>query len=342
MYSARGAENAAVIHYTERGFDVIDTAIQQVTGLSSEWKLYDLKVSGQGIFKFIDVKNSRRSFSNRDRFREFCVPQFKRSRSQDEVIILGVLSPYISGLRSNQNGYKNEDIIILGECKQSLLEDLQVRCNGIIQGKLRLSIRKESFLKKGYLSEYLPPWLFDFDSIFYKERHEVEKNYQNLKQEDTPTLSDLSTLNLRPLSLALCSSGEFPENWTKELKASEIRFSEILKAFLQKDGARLMLPHIFLSILIHFIENCLSPSPDYSPTIYKQLIFNNSSMPMGVRDPLSTIWVMCEILEKIWQLCRDQLSQFSYYRFDSRGILQGYDNKGRLKTIIAYCGGRIQ
>lgn len=337
MYSARGAEKAAAIHYQARGFQILDTSIQQTGNLSEEWKLYDLKVGNESKQKLLDVKNARNSFSNKNRFSEFCVPRFKK-RNNDEVRIVGVFSPYISDLSETYFG--NERIVVLGETQNSALMNLQNFCNQ--SGKnLKITIQRTSYLKKQYLSEYLPPWLFDFDDDFYKDRYKIEERYRELNAEDIPPLSELSLLNISLLSLALCANQKFPVPWEAHLEPSIIRFSQILRSLVGGGKqARLNLSHLFLAVLIHFLENCLNPTPSFSPSIYRNLIWTDSPLVIGIVDPLSVIESMCNTLEKVWATCAEQITNFDHFQFDSRGLLKGRNKKtGHHTTIIAYCGG---
>lgn len=337
MYSARGAEKAVTLHYQKRGAHVSDVSIHQTTQLSEEWKFYDLVIQHENKKKFLDVKNARCSSSNKNRFSEFCIPRFK-DRHNNEIIIAGVLSPYIADLLEDYISHAKK-IVILGETQHSTLQDLQSRCSKLYQ-ELEITTRRTKNLGNSqHLSEYLPPWLFDFDDEFYRNRHQIEERYRNLDDESIPPLFELNLLGLNPLSLALCAKREFPNHWKIELEPAIIRFSQILGSIID-DDPHLTLAHLFLAILVHFLENCLNPAPNFSPAIYKKLVFTDSPMTIGICDPISVIADMCKVLERIWDTCAEQLTSFSYFKFDSRGLLQGYNKKTKsFDTIIAYCGG---
>ena len=345
MFSARGAEKAAINHYQARGYQVIDTAIQQVEGLAEDWKSYDLKVKSSQETKYIDVKNARSAYSNKNRFSEFCVPTFKQ-RDNKDIIILGIFSPYLANLPEEHES--NENIKILGEVTETFLKKLQGRCRQICS-QLDITVKKNSqFNKKGYLSESLPIWAFDFDDSFYEERLQIEGRFRSLTNEEVPPLSDLKLLNLYPLSLALSATLSFPLSWQQELSQSEQRFAEILDYLVSEEDYSssgneikvVKLPHIFLAILTHFLENCLNQDSSFSPSLYKKMLFTDSSYTMGVYDPMSFIYTTCNILETIWNKSRKDLLNFSHFKFDSRGLLQGQETKTqKYKTILAYCGG---
>ena len=345
MFSARGAEKAAIHHYQERGYQIKDTAIQQVEGSSQDWKLYDLQVQSSNYTKYIDVKNARSSYSNKNRFSEFCVPRFKKQGDNKDIIILGVFSPYIKNLPEETRS--GDPIRILGEVTEPLLKQLQERCSSLCP-QLDITIKRENQYKQNYLSEYLPIWAFDFDEEFYQERLQIEERFRNLSSDEIPPLSELKLLQLSPLSLALSSRLSFPNSWKQDLTKSELRFAKILRSLVngnKTDGGQenikvVKLSHIFLAILIHFLENCLHPSFSFSPKIYKQMLFTDSPDTMGAYDPISFIASICNVLETVWNNCREDLLNFSYFKFDSRGLLRGKEKStGKYKTILAYCGG---
>jgi cold shock CspA family protein len=345
MFSARGAEKAATYHYQKRGYQVKDTAIQQVEDLSEDWKLYDLQVNSSTWTKYIDVKNARSSYSNNNRFSEFCVPRFKKQRDNEDIIILGVFSPYIKKLP--EECLSRYPIKILGEITESFLKKLEKRFSNLC-AQLEVTIKRESKSKKNHLSEYLPIWAFDFDEDFYSERLQLEKRFRNLSLDEIPPLSELKLLQLSPLSLALSSTLNFPSSWKNELNDFQLRFATILRSLVNgnetdtgnEDIKVVKLSHIFLAVLIHFLENCLNPDPNFSPSIYKQLLFTNSPYTMGTYDPMGFIANICDVLETVWNKCREELLSFSYFKFDSRGLLRGKEKStGKYKTILAYCGG---
>ena len=93
LLSARSAEKIARYFYQNNyGKEVKDVSITQIDkNKKSDWRKYDLDVEGLHV----DVKNSRRSQKSKDRYTEHCIPQFKRSRENQNVTISGVLSPYL-------------------------------------------------------------------------------------------------------------------------------------------------------------------------------------------------------------------------------------------------------
>lgn len=348
MFSARGAEKAATYHYEKRGYQVKDTAIQQVEHLSEDWKLYDLQVKSSTWTKYIDVKNARSSYSKNNRFSEFCVPRFKKQRdNKEDVIILGVFSPYFPSFPVPQRYINGKSIKILGEVTEPVLKQLQERCSNLCP-QLEVTIKRESKYKKNYLSEYLPIWAFDFDEEFYHERLQIEETFRNLSLDEIPPLSELKLLQLPTLSLALSSTLSFPYSWKKDLNDSQLRFATILRSLVNgnetdtgnKDNEVVKLSHIFLAVLIHFLENCMNPNPNFSPKMYKQILLTDCPYTMGTYDPIGFIANICDVLETVWNKCRDDLLSFSYFKFDSRGLLRGKEREtGTYKTILAYCGG---
>lgn len=333
MSSARRAEKAAIHHYEQRTYNVWDSAIGQVFDLSDSWRLYDLEVRYNKNIKYVDVKNARSNYTKTNRFSEFCVPRFKVNQGNN-IVILGVFSPYIE--RDGQH------ITILGEVTEPLLRNLQTLSQQIFP-QLTITVKKSSSLKTTHLSEYIPPWAFDFDENFYQERLDIEHQYRSLDREMIPSLSDLQLLGLYPFSLALSAAKRFPSHWYLDLTSTEIRFAEILMNLVGEEDSTMLLSHIFLTVLLHFLENCLNPDPTFSPNMYKKILFSSTFQTMGVCDPLRFMENMCTIIETLWERCREVIHNFNYFKFDSRGLLQGRNKTtGVYQTILAYCGGWIK
>lgn len=352
MYSARGAEKAAQIYYTRQNFHVEDIAIHQLRNESQDWKSYDLRIKTEEVIKCIDVKNSRQNRENKNRYSEFCVPNFKKSMQENgeriEVAILGVFSPYLKKLHEQiqNDGLPSGYIKILGEIRKSALNDIYRRCKTLNLHEVHLETSRKD--RRG---EYFPPWAFDFPDEFYSFRRRIQKSMRDLLTGDIPNLIDLSLVDQNrdylqiSLSLFLSSNRSIPEKWLKDIDQSFIRFSEILEVLSGDDISSVTLPCLFLAITYHFLENCLQASPDYKPTMYEDLLFlpSNPLFPLGIRDPLSTIKEFCKILNKVWENCRDEIHKFKSYRFTLSGIMTGLNREtGEWETIIAYCGRPAQ
>ena len=173
LLSARSAEKIARCFYQKYEKKVKDISITQIKDVSitqiekndkSDWRKYDLDVEGLHV----DVKNSRRSQKSKDRYTEHCVPQFKRSRENKNVIISGVLSPYLWPLDLLDNPkehHEDAEIIFLGETDIEKQSILKCKFNDLVD-----------FVEPNPANKYfLPPWIFDYPEYVYKEQNKARK-----------------------------------------------------------------------------------------------------------------------------------------------------------------------
>ena len=73
LVSARIAEKIAIKYYEQKSKNVEDVSLSQLTHDDYRWKTHDIEFNNIPI----DVKNSRRSFSNCNNYSEHCVKKFK-------------------------------------------------------------------------------------------------------------------------------------------------------------------------------------------------------------------------------------------------------------------------
>ena len=111
-------------------------------------------------------------------------------------------------------------------------------------------------------------------------------------------------------------------------------------------------PVLFLWMLTETLIAARDPerADSFRPTGLWQLIFvnlpggnNNSraelSFPLGISDPLMTIFSLGLALEGLWISNRQVLREFSAFRLRNHSIIQGFSLSGQWQTLLAYCGG---
>ena len=128
LLSARSAEKVAAEFYGNYGKTVRDISITQIDeNPQSDWKLYDLDVEGVPV----DVKNSRAYKNGENRYSEYCIPQFKRDRKNQEVTIAGVFSPYLwpREILKPTRYSRYFRVVFLGETNRAKLEKLRKEFN---------------------------------------------------------------------------------------------------------------------------------------------------------------------------------------------------------------------
>lgn len=342
LLSARAAELAVKTFYERHGFEAEDISGQQILNPESvEWKTHDLTINGLPV----DVKNSRRSERNHDVYTEHCIPTFKQNRQGKDVAIVGVLSPLLSPYCIMNPGAAlcSTSPTILGATQWKKLQALKVfEKSGVFQIDLR---------RLGSKASFLPPWVFEFGSAFYKERDEILAQVTCI---NTPTelwesrsAETLSTMgNKHSIVPILIASGVIVENyWSrKSFRAWEWNFMQKIRSW--RSGIGLSLPFLYCTVLTHFLEIVASKRfpPDYSPKEYRRMLFfdhSSRNLPLFIFDPLKTIDALITTLTILWETNREAIRGYHIFRLRRLNILEGKPSgtESDWKTLVAYCGG---
>ena len=329
LFSARSAEKVAMDFYQHYRKRVKDISITQIYKNSKcDWKHYDLDVDDTPI----DVKNSRQSWKNPDRYTEHCIPQFKSSRENQDVTIAGVFSPYLWAfelLDKPVEHHQNREIQFLGETTWKKLQ--------VLKNEFKNSVYFEVPNPMGkYL---LPPWVFEYPKYVYTER---DKTLKELK--DFPNLSSLKEATFEFNLTPVCIAADIDLTQILGSKASEEweqSFLNQLRNRVEKD--ELSLPFLFLTILAHFCDMamCSKKVSDFNPDKYRRFLFYKEHYkPLGIYDPLKTIYALIEALSTLWTAENELIRKFHAFKLKSSNILQGTSNsnEGLWTTLIAYCG----
>jgi cold shock CspA family protein len=342
MLSARGAERVTYWFYRSLGMQVQDISITQLKKSSADWKIFDLRINGNSC---IDVKNARTPASYRSdykrRYAEHWVPKFKENRKSEEVMVAGVLSPYVPYHfyeHPVDPEKKIDPITFLGETTWSSIKSLEQRFS-----KNLLAVSMNGI-------HFVPAWLFEYPRSFYKERDQNCQNLNKLLTRRYPLPSaqelEIAKVNLIPGCLAARIAKEKIQPWFEALKPWQRKF------YIRLCGTSaevISLPFLFLVLLTHFMEVFLDKSQwaEYHPGGYNQLVFARQSAknyPLGIFDPLEIIANFVETLSELWENRETvELEKYSSYRFTGKGLLEGIRPEDNTRvTLIAYCGGFIQ
>ncbi|BAY49595.1 hypothetical protein SAMD00079811_72240 [Scytonema sp. HK-05] len=335
MLSARAAEKFAITVYQFFNYQVEDVSLQQIFSNNRDWRNYDLLLNNSIS---VDVKNSRTSVSKKNRYSEFCIPNFKRDRSNEEVIIAGVFSPYLQQEYieyPERANFHIPKLIFMGEMRKSELDILEKHF-----AKYFYSIQ----IPRNSSEKYLPPWLFDYPvKTFYAQQEKAISDLRELALSKFPELEDIQLLNLNPFPLCLAAKVSLPEQWITSLTDWEQRFILTLQQIPTK---KITLPYLFLTILSHFIDMLRLDDNSFHPSKYSKLLYctDSQSHPLGIYDPLDTISELCETLSILWEnRYQSRINEFKIFKFNGSGLLEGKRNiNEQLTTIIAYCGGYIE
>jgi hypothetical protein len=286
----------------------------------------------------IDIKNSRTDVNNNKGSSKFCVPRFKQNRSNNEVIIAGVLSPYLQ-LQYIKAPEKADFIIhplrFMGEIKKSELESIEQHFSHYFDSITIPSPSGENAL---------PPWLFDYKTkVFYTYQKEAISQLKNLTSSDLPDWDEIQILDINPNPLCIAAKISLPEQWKPYLFNWQQNFIE---RFQKIPSERRTLPYLFLTLLSHFLYMLRFNDDSFHPQQYLKLLYSEELKfhPIGIYDPLNTISELCETLSILWDnRYQSRISEFKIFKFNGRGLLEGKRDIGeQLTTIIAYCGGVVE
>ena len=339
LLSARSAEKVAADFYQHYEKKVKDISITQIDENSeSDWRNYDLNVDST----LIDVKNSRQSRENPDRYTEHCIPRFKHSRKGQDVKIAGVFSPYLWSytLLEPTEYYGDTTTRFLGQTTWKDLRALKDEFSDLAD-----------FEERNLMGRYfLPPWVFDYPEYVYTERNEARKELENFPNLDSLKGAPFE-FNLIPVSIAAgIDLTEILGN-----KVSEVWEQSFLNQLHNRiETYGLSLPFLFLTILEHFL--CMAASPQtvsyFDPDRYRKFLFcqetdipfQKTDNPLGIYDPLKTIAALINVLSILWTAEDELIQKFRVFKLRGFNILQGKSdsNEDLWTTLVAYCGGRLE
>lgn len=327
LASARHAEKSARAYLTALYGECQDVSLHQIRDQRGDWETHDLATSNQ----LFDVKNARRNFSNGDRFSELCVPEFKSVRgvSSDEVVVLGVLSDYISADKL-KNGDFGEALILGQVCKKEI--DLHQSVANEIFGSVIEFDFGSSSLESAFS---LPGWLFSHPPQFYDgELDRLERAYSKFaptaQKENMPFSVAPIALRIACLQAGYQNSRAIP---ARSLAASILDFVSLTGRTL---------PAI-VCLVMGVVLSRLKNNPDAAiKQLRRWLFLSGSPHPLGVYDPLNYVSSFLDTFEQMLWHSRDELFRFNMFRLKGPRILQGRLEDRSWQTILAYCGGRLQ
>ncbi|MFZ3194011.1 MAG: cold shock domain-containing protein [Moraxellaceae bacterium] len=357
MMSARVAEMIAQDFFKNYGFSIEDVAISQVTGKTGneyDWTLFDFKALKLESELSIDVKNARSSFGKDQTYSEFCIPEFKKNRKKEDVLICGIYSPYYISDKIYAPQMKNRSVKFLGVTnleRQLKLDEFFCKKEGLLESL--------SF-ERGGRESYLPIWLFSYPRYvfstdfewFSRQRldeieevisladipliHELSLKSENLNEHDDLSKKIIEIIFLKIFAFqSVYEVVEIARNLNL-LSTEELDFYRILSdasIFTREVDC----PVIFLSILTHFLKNISNRNLDYS--FYEGVVERFSRI-----DTMNALKKLVENLIKI-DGGKDlhKFSDFKIFKLQGGGLLQGRltSSDRRNKTILAYCGGSI-
>jgi hypothetical protein len=323
LLSARIAEHAAAEFYAALGHEVIDVSIGQIGNSDDQWKDYDLLVNGRPI----DVKNSRRSFSSRESYVEYCVPAFKLSRASGaEVAVTGVLSEYCTFENLVES---TSSCRILGEVTESEIDRLNVWTRRRFDHILNI----DGIWKP----KYQPGWIFEYPPEHYPGRKTAIDCIPSLIEK----LKACGVENYRIPSwlLPLCPDREL----ASPLAGSDQKGKILSDLHSLDDEIGFSRPGLFIYVMGLFLEAIANgEQAGQLEGPLKALLFLHGSplsRPLGLEDSQSYVANLIDMLVQVEkEVCRQNLKLIGF-RLTHPLILLGQRDAGSWMTLIAYCGG---
>ena len=294
MLSARGAEKAAMRFYNQLGFKTQDIAIQQLSdkSIDADWKDYDILLDENKPIP-LDVKNSRTQLNNVKSYVQHVIPEFKRNRSNNDVIITCVHSPYftVDEMYSFTRDRKKEVItesseVISSHTQYNNFQDLDkyililgVTSFPLIQ-KLETKFESKYFQLMPHTKELIPNWLLEYPNAFYEVRNSCIKEIENIATLNKwPGASNWEYIKVESNTIPIFLSCKFEldEYWKTTLDTWQVEFYN--KLMRNTHELNCSLPVIFLTLFSDFtarvVDNKISST--FSPIGYIKLLFTNDA-----------------------------------------------------------------
>lgn len=332
--SARRAEKLALafIRSIMPLAHIEDLSILQVkNSYDDRWKLSDIQVSSCEFSVLIDVKSARMS-PNLMYYPELLVPRFKRARGLTRgknVAICGVAMP----AKTNRTGSQSEVElpIVLGFTTIDILTGIRdyYEANGI----------QFSSSRQDTEGNWLPVWVFDYNSRVYRGLLNLAAELRNLSDEEIPPAHYLSTYfpEVPVAAILVASNRRLPETFENSLKDWQKRLVRKLYSVYRFHTA-ITLPFIIATLISHFIEQ-VALEEEFDPSEYLEFL-SVYGRPLGVVDPLHVVKnFVTYILKPLWEK-RSDLSQYKIYQIHGMRLLRAKRNPSApWETLVAWCQG---
>ena len=341
MLSARAAEIITADFFSGLGRSVLDTAIHQVTGESDHWKSHDLLIDSA---KPVDVKNAR-STINSNTFVEYTIKRFKTDYQGRDVILAGVLSPYLKFKDLERKSLRQTaNITVLGTTTQSQVQSLEKEFS-----KRELTVDFGS-------GQRWPIWIFNNDLDWFSKQHEAVEEFS--KSVDQVKPEDWKNCQQNVIPAFLIAGREVPESYRENLSGWQNWYLD--KITEKSKSGELTLPWLYLFTFHHFLEAITNidsaESKEYSPNGYLELLFYSEGRdllvhpyagdvqrPASLIDPSSFIRGLIGTLNSLWDHRRSaRLGYLRHFEFKGEGLIRGIDPAGNKVTVVAYCGGFVE
>jgi hypothetical protein len=335
MWSARSAEAAVISVFKQLGKTALDVSLGQIQhDGSSSWKTHDIEVNGQPF----DVKNARRSFSNRYSYVEHTIPRFKQiSRTKSDVTILGLVSDYVPWTRIDEGRFGSA--LILGQLQHADLRALSSWMGAQFGGILDFASVSGSQLPT------YPGWMFEYPDDWYSKKPAAIERLKKIlaKCGDCKGQQDL------PVWIKVFS--EPCEETTQS--ASATLDQDILRGFVSlRRDIGLTRRSLFAWVLGLMLQAWIGGGGQQISRVagaLKRLLFRRAnamnhalvrSFPAGLYDPMAYVSNVISLFERIGhEVPRSHIAKFQFFKMTAPTILRGQHSNGTWQTVFAHCGG---
>lgn len=326
VYSARTAELAAQSYYRALDFPVEDVSIQQLDGSTRDWVGFDIRAGD----RCIDVKNARHALHGPGHFVEHCVPRFKKDRtSSQDVVILGVLSEYVSSPSDYID--KPQIVCVLGEVT---IEDLR----GLYRWS-RSRFGNSLDLRGLWKPQYVAGWLFEYPSEHYSLR---ESGILAIGPVLQRILEAGGKANEVPgWMLVLCRDDAVFDGFAMDSPRHAI-ISDLRSIEVEIGLSRRSLYAYALGLTLEHLARQTDPAAGLALMLNLLKIaapWGSGSSLLGLRDPQYYVEYLIENLTEIGKAVLEKGLELTGFRLTHPAILIGITTQGEAVTLLAYCGG---
>ena len=327
LLSARLAEKHARNFYVRLGV-VVDVSIQQLTGNSTAWKTHDLEFNG----RFLDVKNSRPSFSGQGNYVEHCVPRFKRERiSQEDVSIVGVISEY----------KKSVDELLLLDFKCAVLGEVSLTEARELWRWLNRRFGQIVDFSGMWNSGFLPGWIFEYSDGHYRERNAAIDEIFLLMSRNIALGEEALEL---PLWMYVLSAKDFVLHQSVT-KLQRSIFEDLLQLRNSVGLNRRSLYLYVLGVALEAVIQRLSVRNVLDEFIALTDVHRDDALgynflylkePQGLNYISALIGVLNVFSDSYFY---DNFDPYIKFKMTHPLILRAQRQSGAWETVVAYCGG---
>ena len=332
VVSARRAEKSAISYFRQVSPDVRDVSIHQLNDESRDWRTHDVAVDGRPV----DVKNVRRMHG-----RYVVTDRPKRTMAGDGVAVVGVVSDTNSSQQTVVGEASGLELDRLGHVvgRFARVLELPLVWGGMVGWRRGLG---------AWLMEYPPTHYKDVrDGLGARRRLFLEAHCRRAAGVVRQAEGLEALLGAVPAWIRGTAA------WHHGLLGTQAGIGTVVghlaewhRLSTEASIGATSRPALFLFSLLFVLSVVRRGSWERDGTreeLVSALFVNDTELgrqhPMGLHDPLKTIYTFIVSLDNLVVRNKDLLAQIDELRLSGVGVLRGRRHGKREFTLLAYCGG---